>query len=68
MNWKTFFKGLGMAAIGGGTTAILDGLSSGNFSGPGIKAAGIGGAAIAVAAYLKQSPLNKPPKPSKTSK
>lgn len=65
MNWKTFFKGLGMAAIGGSTTAILDGLSSGNFSGPSVRAAGIGGAAIAVAAYLKQSPLKPPTNPSK---
>jgi hypothetical protein len=64
MNWKTFFKGLGMAAAGGATTAILDGLSSGNFSGASVKMAGIGGAAVAVAAYLKQSPIKPPAQPS----
>jgi hypothetical protein len=57
MKWKTFFKGLGMAAAGGATTAILDGLSTGNFSATSVKMAGIGGAAVAVAAYLKQSPI-----------
>ncbi len=60
MKWKAFFKGLGMAAAGGATTAILDGLSTGNFSAVSVKMAGIGGAAVAVAAYLKQSPI-KPP-------
>jgi hypothetical protein len=57
MKWKTFFKTLGMAAVGGAVTTTVAAITSGTFDPVQLKYAAIGGSAAAAMAYLKQSPL-----------
>jgi len=61
VNWKAFGKGVFVAAIGGAFTGTTSALQDGNVSGKRVASLAMAGAILAVAAYLKQSPL--PPKP-----
>ena len=56
MTVKLFFKGLGAAALGGAVTSGIDAFSSGSFNIKHLAASAAAGAALAVAAYLKQPP------------
>lgn len=58
MNWlKAFFA----AVIGGAAGAVGDSLATGHFNLDHVKGAAVAGALVTVGAYLKQSPIQKPP-------
>ena len=64
MKWKTIFKALGAAALGGAATGATEALTVGTTNPKAIGITAAVGAIAAVAAYLKQSPLEGPRAPS----
>lgn len=66
MNWKAFLEGIAAAAIGGAATGGATAISDGTIHPKQVGAAAAAGAIIGIAAYFKQSPLKKKPKPQQS--
>lgn len=62
MNWRALAEGLLSAALGGAATGGMAALQDGPFNAKQVASSAIVGALVAIAAYLKQSPIKPKPK------